>query len=879
MATKVDGQTRMKDWLRIPGPKRVWILTVMIAAAAGAIALSLRGLPPVGDRVSIDWWMLVFLVWAGELTVVHLRLRRDAHSFSMSEIPIIVGLFAVSPLALIGAQFVGTAIALGLNRRQPLVKLSFNLAQFSLVTAVQIVLFRGFAVFGDVYGATGWLGAIVALLVGSVVANLLINAAITLSGGDINQKELMEVAVLVALAVAMNAGLGLVVVAIMERAPDISWLAFIPPVVLFLSYRAYVGQRQERSRLEALYDATRELHSSPQLESALSAAAAHARAMLEAEYAEILLLPGTGTGTGLRTVAFQTGPTEVMHPTEIAPDHWSAIAKVQNLGAQLFSGSEADGFSVVSSSADAVMAPILGEGGEVAGAMLVVNRLGDTGKFEPGDVKLVATLAAQVGVSVENGRLEDSLAAVTELKEELRHQALHDSLTGLANRALFAEMVGEALAGDHTKKVAVLFLDLDDFKTVNDSLGHAAGDELLIVVAERLLQLCRGNDVVARLGGDEFAVLLTDIVNLASAVDVAARIIEDLAIPVYLDGKMVSTNTSVGIAYGLSGDAPSQLMRNADAAMYASKRAGKATYRVFDPSMHTEMVRRLELRAELKTAIDESQLFLMYQPLMDVTNERVIGFEALVRWQHPTAGVIAPLDFVPFAEESGLIVPLGRWVLNEACRQAGIWRRSEHTPETFAMHVNLSPRQLQNPAIIHDVAAAIESNQLDPGMLTLEITESVLMHSAASRLEELKALGVRLALDDFGTGYSSLSYLDRFPIDVLKIDRSFVERLRDGADGALLLRAVLKIAETLEMEAVAEGIETISQLGRLRDLGCGRGQGFLFAKPLVGREIDQLLDDPSLLSLDRRPIDTDADGDSNTESDPGTGPFLRVITN
>ena len=423
-------------------------------------------------------------------------------------------------------------------------------------------------------------------------------------------------------------------------------------------------------------------------------------------------------------------------------------------------------------------------------------------------------------------------------EEQLAHQAFHDPVTNLANRALFVERVRHAVprARREGSRLAVIFMDLDDFKTINDSLGHAAGDSVLLEIAKRLDGSIRPSDTAARFGGDEFAVLLEDVGSAQDAADTAERVLESLAAPLLLEGKELFVSCSLGISFadGKATAGADELIRNADAAMYIAKRDGKGGYRLFEPAMHEGVLERLELRADLQRAMTGGQLELYYQPLVNLLDGGVNGVEALLRWHHPQRGMLGPDTFIPLAEEMGLIVPIGRWVLREACRQGRLIQKLLPTEPPLSMSVNLSVKQLQHSDIAADVRDALAESGLPAASLTLEITETVLMTDtdiAVQRLSELKELGVRLAMDDFGTGYSSLSYLSRFPVDILKMDRSF---LRDGAtpQTSLLASAVIALGETLQLEIVAEGIEFTEQWNGLRDLGCGSGQGFLFAHPM-----------------------------------------------
>jgi diguanylate cyclase (GGDEF)-like protein/PAS domain S-box-containing protein len=436
-------------------------------------------------------------------------------------------------------------------------------------------------------------------------------------------------------------------------------------------------------------------------------------------------------------------------------------------------------------------------------------------------------------------------------ENELARQALHDPLTGLPNRLLLLDRLSHALlrAGRHPGSAAVLFLDLDRFKIVNDSLGHGAGDRLLVDVARRLEGALRPTDTVARLGGDEFVVLCEEIAGEMEAVAIAQRVVDLFAEPFSLDDAEVFLATSVGIAMASRPDSePEALIRDADSAMYRAKELGKGRFELFDAAMRAHTAERLATETALRRALERGELRLHYQPEVDVETRRVAGFEALVRWQHPTRGLLPPAEFVPLAEETGLIVPLGAWILRTACAE---WVGWAEAPEAtlLTLSVNLSARQLAQPDLLVTVAGALEETGMPPDRLCLEITESAAMETGPTTLallDELRALGVKLAIDDFGTGYSSLVHLRRFPVDLLKIDRTFVDGLGRTPQDASIAAAVISLAHALGLSVVAEGIETAAQLAVLADLGCDLGQGYLFARPepadlagaLVGRRLD-----------------------------------------
>jgi diguanylate cyclase (GGDEF)-like protein len=438
-----------------------------------------------------------------------------------------------------------------------------------------------------------------------------------------------------------------------------------------------------------------------------------------------------------------------------------------------------------------------------------------------------------------------------ETKEHFRHAAFHDSLTGLPNRAMFTELLKAEIESSKRRNdhlFAVLFLDLDRFKNINDSLGHTYGDLLLVAFAERLERTLRPIDTLARFGGDEFAILLSGMSDATDAVRVAQRIHDELSQPFVLDKNSAFGTASIGIALSSSGyDRPEDILRDADTAMYRAKENGKARYEVFDHGMHARAVSRLQLESDLRQAIEKKEFCVYYQPIISLQTGRLHGFEALVRWNHPRHGLVSPADFIPVAEETGLIVPIGQWVLNEACAHVRQWQIDSPSHRSLSLSVNLSARQVAQPDLLERIKEALEISKLNPHCLKLEITESVVMENAeaaALMFKQLRLLGVQLSIDDFGTGYSSLSYLHRFPLNYLKIDRSFVSRLTTDNDNAIV-RTISTLARNLGMEVIAEGIETDEQYQQLKMLGCEYGQGYLFSRPVDNDHVPHLLNQDS----------------------------------
>lgn len=435
------------------------------------------------------------------------------------------------------------------------------------------------------------------------------------------------------------------------------------------------------------------------------------------------------------------------------------------------------------------------------------------------------------------------------VREQLSYQAFHDALTGLPNRLLFIDRLTQAierLKRHQDTRFAVLFLDLDRFKLVNDSLGHPIGDQLLIAIAARLEGCLRASDTIARLGGDEFAILLEDIQDVSDACRAAERIIQELNVPFNLDAQQVFTTVSIGIVLGFSHhDQVEDLLRNADIAMYRAKALGKARYEVFDAIMHAQAKALLQLENDLRRAMDNCEFEVYYQPIISLSTNKLIGFEALVRWRHPKRGLISPAEFIPIAEETGLILEIDLWVLQEACYQTQLWQQQfANFNQPLTISVNLSSKHFTRSDLVEQILQVLEETGLNASSLKLEITETVIIdnpESATTILAQLKALGIGLSIDDFGTGYSSLSYLHRFPFDIMKIDRFFINRLDKESESLEIVRTIMMLAQNLSMVVIAEGVETSEQLNKLQELRCEYAQGYFFAPPLSQDAAESLI--------------------------------------
>ncbi len=470
------------------------------------------------------------------------------------------------------------------------------------------------------------------------------------------------------------------------------------------------------------------------------------------------------------------------------------------------------------------------------------------------DLRIVDAILKVVIVRDSKGQalhFNNQIVDITERKhmeKQLLHDALHDSLTGLPNRALFMDRLDHELKRTQTNPdyvFAVLFLDLDRFKVVNDSAGHLVGDQLLIEIARRLEKAVNFIDTVARLGGDEFTILLENIHNIKNAIAVAEKIDRALRIPLKLQGYELFSTASIGIALSSQGyTKPEEIMRDADLTMYSAKEQGRARYEIFNSSLHDRAITRLQLETDMRRGIEREEFLIYYQPISCLETGKLSGFEALARWKHPTRGIVPPVEFIPVAEETGTIIPLGTWILKQACQQMKLWHEKYPQTSSLQISVNLSGKQLREPSLLEKIDSILQETGLSGKNLKLEITESSLienMEVATQTLLEIKSRDIKLSMDDFGTGYSSLSYLHRFPVDILKIDRSFVQDIQFNKGNYAIVKAIITLAHVLDMEVIAEGIEDPYQLEQLKFLNCEYGQGYYFAKPLNQQQAEELI--------------------------------------
>jgi diguanylate cyclase (GGDEF)-like protein len=835
-------------------PRRVWVFNGVLAlACAGVWAVVVSGLdaPAFGRGPVLAWYWLALAFYLAEVLVVHLQFRKQAHTLSLTEIGLTLGLMLGAPSSLLIGQLAGTLVALVVNRRRSqlrqLAKFAFNLAELPLCSGIALLVFRALADAGD-SAPHLWALVLVACAVAHIVGMLLVSTVIAIAEERFQAPQLGRTILTSTFGALATASLGLSVVTLLDVRPLAVLLLIVPVLACVAAFRGYMEQREQREHVEFLYESMRATQGAPEFGLAVGQLLVAARRLLRAEYAEILLLPLADGEGPLRSVSGAEGEL-LMHPEErFASEDAAAFAEVTAAGSGILltqrrASFTFDAFLRSRKLEDAIVAPLRGED-RTFGLLVVGERLGDVSTFADADVELLGTFAGHASILLENGRLEHSLAQVTELKEQLRHQAYHDALTGLPNRPHLLEAVQQELERG-SASTAVLYLDLDRFKAVNDTWGHSAGDELLTAFARRLEGAVRAEDLAARLGGDEFAVLVRDA-DAEAAIVAARRMLEEIDGTYVLGCGDVACHVSVGIAVGAGGITSGEdLIRNADIAMYSVKRSERA-YTLYEADLHEQLRAQRQLGLDLEAAIERREILVHFQPVVRLDDGQIEGFEVLARWPHPTRGLLSAADFLPAAEEAGLTVELGRLVLQQALEAARRW------PGRLSIWLNLAAAELANERLVDTLAQALKGYAVDPSRLVLEVTESGVIQGSDGALvamQRLRELGVSLTIDDFGTGYSSLSRLAEFPIESVKIPKPFVDRLVGENVDEAFVDAILRLGDSLGLAAVAEGIEQPAQAERLRQMGCRYGQGYLFGRPAPAEDVERLLYKEAPLAL------------------------------
>jgi diguanylate cyclase (GGDEF)-like protein len=798
-----------------PSPDlRVWLLTAGLAILGALLWAVAPDLPNTGSHA---WWpLLAVLLALTERFVVHIPVGRENHSLSFNEAPLVIGLFFLSVDELVLAGLAGVGIAMAVLYRATPVKIAFNVTLWLVQATVAASLFVAMLRLFDISGSAGeprtWIAALITTEIVHVVSTSAVFAVISLREGRAELRALGASLLLGAAGTFVVTDLGLITALVLERDPAALALLAVLAVLCYVLYRGYHVQRLRYGRLDLLYQFTRSVDEAVTDETVIETIVREARGLLRAQHAEVVLCPGPGAD----------------------PDFWwreaceGKVIRIERAGRQhtnaaLHRSGHSDG-----------MAAPLREAGKVTAVLIVADRLDDVSTFDREDARLFEALAGHAGVALANSGLVDRARRAA---AETEHLSLHDHLTGLPNRLHFQQRLEKRLLA--TGSATVLLMDLDRFKEVNDTLGHDVGDQLIEQVGQRLRRLEHEETFVARLGGDEFAVLLgDDDVHIEGMVQ---RISRDFRNPFYLGEVELDVTGSIGIATAPhDGSSAALLLRRAEVAMYDAKRrlAGVAHY---SADRDPYSARRLSLISDLARALDERTLVLHYQPQAAPDTGRVAGVEALLRWKHPIWGNVAPDEFIPLAEHTGLIRPLTRFVVETAIRQCAAWRDAG-TPVEMA--VNVSMRNLLEPELADVIARLLVRANLPAALLKLEVTESAIVSDperAVTALERMVDLGLSLSVDDFGTGYSSLTRLRNLPVHEVKIDREFVANLAHDSDDLAIVKAVVSLGHDLGLRVVAEGVEDEAGWIILQELGCDLIQGYLLARPMPADEMTRWL--------------------------------------
>jgi diguanylate cyclase (GGDEF)-like protein len=820
-------------------------LVVALLALAGWLIPGLVELPAYLSHVALPWWAMALAFAATDMFVLNVQARRETQTISLSEIPLVLGLYFASPIALIAGRALGSAAAMIAYRRSPPLKITVNLALILSETALAITLFRWLSPDAPGSGPATWLAAYAAAFAADMMGAVVISCIIAARDGGVDVRSLLSGAGSLKVP-ALAVTLGLISVACLDATRESAWLLLAFGALLLLAFRTYATLAERHLHLERLYRFSQAVSTSVELDEVMRNVLGEAKEVLHADRASAAFIGPDGELVA-RVRLDAAGRLTRSEEPATPEDNWLLRQVVVDGTPVLMPRNNripaARAWLATYGMHDAVVVPLNGASG-IVGALVVADRLGDVRTFAEDDVLLLETVANHAGVALRNG----------ELIGQLRHDSLHDALTGLPNRTDLQRRLTAALAAvaeGTSPGTAILILDLDEFKQVNETLGHAQGDQLLRETALRLETIVGTTGTVARLGSDEFAVLLPAVADEHTVLHVARRVLRALQQPVVLAGVELEIGASVGVAISpVHATDTTTLLKRADMAMSDAKTSTNRV-RLYAPDLDTDGPRRLTLVSDLRAALQHGQLEVHVQPQARLSHGRVAGVEALVRWQHPTLGWITPDEFIPVAERSGLIGPLTTQVLDTSLAACAQWAAAGHD---LGVAVNLSARSLQDTDLVERVAGLLQWHEVPAHRLTLEVTEGSVMADrtrAVALLQQLRTLGVRLSVDDFGTGYSSLSYLQSLPVQEVKIDRSFVAALDAAPENFAIVRAIIDLGHHLGLEVVAEGVEDELTWDVLAGLGCDLVQGWHLARAMP---VEQLVAWLSAREADAQPV-------------------------
>ena len=819
---------------RPPPTRAIWTFIALLGAAAAAVWAVAGGIEPVAAPVRVPVWLLIIGFVVADLLVAHVPFEGQAHTLDLGAVPLIVGLVFCPPLTLLTARLTALGLVL-VAHRYSAIKSAFNLANTAFEIGVATLVFHAVLGSATVISWRGWLACYAAALTSLLASSIGIAIVISLS---LRRVERSASLVLVgSAAVLVTAALGVLTTAIIWDDWRGLWIVAVAVAAAYGGIRAFVKLRNRYANLELLYRFTTSVSGATETDDVLRLTLERSRDLMRAELAELIVALPSGGWMTKRLVGDDI-VTEV-EPVDIPTRLESLVLKQGSPLLTRRNQRDAPFREALANRGwqDVVASPLARDDGSSA-VLLVANRLGEAGTFETEDMKVLETFAGHTAIALRVGDLVDRLRAEAADKE---FSALHDALTGLPNRKMLIARLEELVAGAAPGVLTgVFFMDLDRFKEINDTLGHVTGDALLIEVAHRLSCVVGSRGMLARLGGDEFALVVSELSSVDEARELGRAVEVAVDTPFVIEQLSLEIRVSIGIALApIDSVDPSALFQHADIAMYAAK--GRRTgVEVYEPSIDRSSTRRLRLAGDLRHAIESGELRLEFQPEVSLLRRRIVGFEALARWEHPTFGDVTPDEFVPIAEQSGLVHPLTRWAIRASLEHLSRWRAVDGA---LRMSVNVSARNLIDVSMVADVRRILRDAGLPGDALTLEITESTLMDEpqrTVAVIDRLRDVGVRFAIDDFGTGYSSLSYLKRLAVDEVKIDRSFVRDMARDSDLASIVRSTVDLGRNLDLNVVAEGVEDARTASMLLGLGCDVVQGFYLSPALPADDVDRV---------------------------------------